>query len=66
MPTISIPDRVRFAIYLAVAIGSLVVKYCFDKGYIGDDEVNLWLGIAAIGSTLSLANVSKTGERFIP
>lgn len=66
MPTIPIPDKVRFAIYVISAVGSAVVAYLKAAGYIGDNEVTLWLALAAIASTVSASNVTKQGEKFIP
>ena len=56
VPAIAIPPKVRFALYLLTAIGSAVVSYCVTKNYIGDAEVALFTGLAAIVNALAAFN----------
>lgn len=58
MPTINIPAKVRFLIYLLTAIGTPVVGYLKVKGYIGDHEVNLWFGEVTVVAALAGFNVT--------
>ena len=58
MPTISIPPKVRFALYLIGALAAPLVAYLFATGQIGKEEVTL------AGAYLALVNLlaaSKTG-----
>lgn len=57
MPTINIPPKVRFVLYLIAAIGSAVVVYAMDKNWAGEAEFKLWTALAGL---LSLLAASKT------
>lgn len=65
MPTVNIPSKVRFALYLVSAIGSAVAAYLFAKGYVGDAELGLWAAVVAIVNTLSAANTNISGEPVV-
>lgn len=60
MPTINIPNRVRFALYLIGAVSLLTVTYAVDKAWAGDAEVRYVTGLAAL---LQLLAAAKTDIR---
>lgn len=60
MPTINIPNRVRFALYLIGAVSLLTVSYAVDKAWAGDAEVRYVTGLAAL---LQLLAAAKTDIR---
>jgi hypothetical protein len=57
MPSVNIPPKVRFALYLFGAIASLLVVYAVNKSWLGDPEVQLTSGLVAL---LNLMAASKT------
>lgn len=61
MPTINIPAKVRFLIYLLTAIGTPVVGYLKVKGYIGDPELALWAAEVTVSNTLAAAKTDLSG-----
>lgn len=61
MPTINISPRIRFALYLLSALGSVVAAYLFAKGYVGDAELALWAGVVAIINGLAAAKTDLSG-----
>ena len=63
MPTINIPPRIRFALYLIGAIALLLVAYAVDKSWAGDAEVRLVTGLVALLQLLAAAktNLSDGG-----
>lgn len=64
MPIITLPPRVRLAIYLVSGLGSAVLAYLVAKDIAGDAEVTLWAAVVAIVNGLSAANVpTKRGEQ---
>lgn len=46
--TVSIPAKIRAALYIVTAVGTPVVSYLLTKGYIGPDEVQLWSAEVAV------------------
>lgn len=58
MPTVNIPPRVRFALYLAGVIGAVLVQYAIDKTWFGEAEMRLWSGIAAVLFALAAAKTN--------
>jgi len=63
MPTINIPPKLRFALYLVGVVGAVLVQYAIDKAWFGEAEMRLWSGIAAVLFALALAktNLSDNG-----
>lgn len=59
MPTINIPPKVRFALYVVGALASLGVVYAVDKAWAGDAEVRFVQGLVALLNVLAAANVSS-------
>lgn len=55
MPTINIPPRIRFALYLLGALASLGVAYAVNKAWAGDAEVQLVSGLVALLQLLAAA-----------
>jgi len=55
MPTINIPNRVRFALYILGALALLTVAYAVDKSWAGDAEVRYVTGLAALLHLLAAA-----------
>lgn len=55
MPTVNIPPRIRFALYLIGAVALLVMSYAVDKHWAGDPEVRLVTGLAALLQLLAAA-----------
>lgn len=62
MPTINIPPKVRFALYLIGVIGAVLVQYAIDKSWFGEAEMRLWSGIAAVLFALALAKTSLSDD----
>ena len=62
MPTITIPPRVRFALYIASAVAVLVGTYLTDRGvpWWGEAEAKLLAGVVALVNVLAAANVTRT------
>jgi hypothetical protein len=58
MPTINIPPKVRFVLYLIGALALLTVTYAVDKDWAGDAEVRYVTGIAALLQLLAAAKTS--------
>lgn len=58
MPTINIPPKVRFILYLIGAIALLSVSYAVDKQWAGDAEVRYVTGLAALLQLLAAAKTS--------
>lgn len=61
MPTINIPPKVRFALYLAGVLGAVFVQYAMDRSWFGDAEMRLWTGLSAVLFMLAAAKVSTGG-----
>lgn len=53
------PAKVRVALYVLSALGSVVVSYLSVKHFIGDAEVALWGGLVAVVNTMAGLNVSS-------
>lgn len=62
MPTINIPPRVRFTLYLLGALASLIVIYAVDKTWAGDAEVRLVQGLVALLNVLAAAKVDLSSD----
>lgn len=58
MPTINIPPKVRFALYLVGVLGAVLVQYAMDKTWFGEAEMRLWSGVAAVLFALAAAKVN--------
>lgn len=65
MPTINIPPKVRFALYLLSALGSVVVAYLAGRGIIGEAETAAWAGVVAIVNGLAAANTNISGDPVV-
>lgn len=63
MPTINVPSRVRFALYIIGALALLTVTYAVDKTWAGDAEVRFVTGIAALLQLLAAAKTDISGDR---
>jgi hypothetical protein len=61
MPTINIPAKVRFALYVLAALASLGVAYAVNKSWAGEAEVQLVQGLVALVAILSAANTNTSG-----
>lgn len=61
MPTINIPAKWRFALYILSAVALLAVAYAVDKDWAGDAEVRLVTGLAALISALAAAKTDLSG-----
>lgn len=55
MPTVNIPARVRFVLYIVAALASLGVTYAVNKTWAGDAEVRLVQGLIALVNILAAA-----------
>jgi len=68
MPTITIPPRVRFALYVASAVAVLIGTYLTDKGYPwwGEAEAKLLAGCVALVNVLAAANVTRAPAETTP
>lgn len=58
--TLSVPYKVRAALYVLTALGTPVVAYLFAKEYIGTLEVTLWSAEVAVVSALAAFNTVPT------
>ena len=65
MPTVNIPPKARFALYLISALGSVVVAYLAGQGIIGESETAAWAGVVAIVNGLAAANTNISGELVV-
>lgn len=65
MPTINIPPKARFVLYLLSALGSVVVGYLAARGFIGDAELAAWAGVVAIVNGLAAANTNISGDPVV-
>lgn len=55
MPTMNIPPRIRFALYIAGALALPFITYAVDKGWAGKPEVQLVTTLAALLGALAAA-----------
>lgn len=62
MPTINIPPRLRFALYLIGVLGAVAVQYAMDKAWFGEAEMRLWSGVAAVLFALAAAKTSLSDD----
>ena len=56
----SIPARVRLALYLAYAVVGPVLIYTAARGWTGEDEYALYVGLGAALGLTAAANVTRT------
>lgn len=61
MPTLNIPAKVRFALYVLGALASLGVTYAVNKTWAGDSEVQLVSGLVALINVLAAAKTDLSG-----
>jgi len=61
IPTINIPPRLRFALYLLASLAVLASSYFLDRGFTwwGDAEVKLVNGAVALVGILAAANTTR-------
>lgn len=62
MPTINIPPRLRFALYLIGALATPLVAYLFDSRVIGKEEVTLFGAYIALVNLLAATKTSVANE----
>lgn len=62
MPTVNIPPRVRFILYVVGALASLGVAYAVNKAWAGDAEVQLISGIVALINVLAAAKTNLSSD----
>lgn len=48
--------ELRFVIYVASGIGSLLVTYLSSKGLIGEPEITFWAGLTTLVGGLAAVN----------
>jgi hypothetical protein len=67
-PLTNIPPSVRVWLYLAFAVGSVVVTYLGAKGTLGGEEMALFTGVGTVLGLTAVSNVSPapTGRRDDP
>lgn len=56
--TFNPPAKVRAILYVATAVGSVVVAYLKVKGYIGDAEIALWGGLVTVVNSMAALNTN--------
>ena len=56
--------RVRFVGYVLYAVGAPVLIYTESKGWTGQDEYRLYLGLGAAFGITAAANVSVSAQRL--
>lgn len=55
---VNLPDRVRVALYVVIALGTPLVAYLLAKDVIGELEVGLWSGLVTAVGGMAALNVS--------
>lgn len=60
----NVPYRVRLALYIFTALGTVVVGYLLNKEVIGDQEVALWGGLVTVVNSMAALNVTPTKEEM--
>ena len=62
IPTINIPPRLRFALYLLATAAGLASSYFLDKNFAwwGEPEVKLTNGVIAVINLMAAVKVSRT------
>jgi hypothetical protein len=58
MPTVNIPAKVRFALYLIGALATPLVAYLFESKVIGKEEVTLFGAYIALIAGLAATKTS--------
>ena len=61
MPTVNIPAKVRFGLYLLAAAATPLIVYLFDTGAIGKEEVTLFGAYVALVNLLAATKTDTTG-----
>lgn len=61
--TVSLPYKIRIAIYVVASIGSLLIAYLNVKHYVGDAEMALWNGLAGLTTAMAASNVSPDSSK---
>lgn len=61
-----IPPGARLVLYLAYAIGSLVVTYLAAKGHVGAEEIAFWSGLGALFGFTASGNVDLHPDEYAP
>lgn len=60
--TITIPAKVRQALYIITALGTPLVMYLVAKGVIGDVEMALWSAEVVVVAGLAAFKTTPEGE----
>lgn len=60
--TITIPAKVRQALYIFTALGTPVVMYLVAKGFIGEVEMTLWSAEVLVVAGLAAFKTTPEGE----
>lgn len=55
---LSLPSKVRAALYIVTALGTPIIGYLLAKGIIGELEVALWSALVTAVSALAAFNVA--------
>jgi hypothetical protein len=55
VPEVNIPPRVRFYLYIVGATAPLAVLYLLERGWAGEPEQTLVLGLASLLNALAAA-----------
>lgn len=63
-PLEKIPAKVRLALYLAYALAGPVLIYTAARGWTGNDEYALYVGIGTALGLTAAANVSRAKVRI--
>jgi hypothetical protein len=58
MPNFNPPAKVRLALYVLTAVGSVVVAYLKVKNVIGDPEIALWGGLVTVVNSMAALNTT--------
>lgn len=62
-PLSLIPEKVRLALYVLYGIGAAILLYTENKGWTGQAEKDLWLGLGAVFGVAAASNVAM-GNRI--
>lgn len=65
MPTINIPPKIRFALYLITVLAGVVVQYAIDKAWFGEAEFRLYTGVATVLLAIAAMKTSLSDEAAV-
>lgn len=61
--TVNIPSQLRSALYIILMLGSPIVAYLQTSGYIGTNEVTLWLALSTVIAAIARLNLTPDAPK---